>query len=371
MRFSLFYNFDVTPEQDVPTLYRDVEEQAIAADHLGFDAIWLAEHHFTVYGRLPAPLTYLAWVGAKTTRIGLGTAVIEAPYCQPLRLAEDTALLDVMSGGRARLGVGSGAARMKPEEFLKFGIPVEEKTVRTLETIEVLHQAFADQRFHHEGKFFQYDDVELNPRPVQRAEDLIWVAGSQSTVELAGERGYGLLVPRVGATAGHRDLIRRYREAANGRPSFVSMLRFVYVAETEREAQEQMRRTFERYAKYDCGVEWDGRTDSAEYVDLADRMHFVIGTPEQVSETLLAWRDDFGFDEIMCQLYAAGMRHEDSLRSLELLGTEVLPRLQTTKSARASSHGTDVPKTDPVVTSSRDNGVRATAPRVGAAVRKG
>lgn len=330
MRFSLFYNFDVTPEQDIPELYRDVEEQAVLADRLGFDAIWLAEHHFTVYGRLPAPLTYLAWIGARTSRIGLGTAVVEAPYYHPLRLAEDAALLDVLSGGRARLGVGSGAARMKPEEFLKFGIPVEEKTARTLEAIEVLDRAFSDRSLRFEGEFFRYDDVELNPRPVQPARDLIWVAGSQSTVELAGERGYGLLVPRVGATDGHREIVRRYREAANGRPSFVSMLRFVYVAETEREAQEQTRRTFGRYAKYDCGVDWDGRTDSDEYVDLAERMHFVIGTPDQVRDQLVAWQDEFGFDEIMCQLYAAGMDHADSLRSLELLGTEVMPRLQAT-----------------------------------------
>ncbi len=165
------------------------------------------------------------------------------------------------------------------------------------------------------------------------------MAGSQSTVELAGERGYGLLVPRVGATDGHREIVRRYREATNGRPSFVSMLRFVYVAETEREAKEQTHRTFARYAKYDCGVDWDGRTDSEEYVDLAERMHFVIGTPDQVHEQLVAWREEFGFDEIMCQLYAAGMDHADSMRSLELLGTEVMPRLQATgvRSAGAES----------------------------------
>jgi alkanesulfonate monooxygenase SsuD/methylene tetrahydromethanopterin reductase-like flavin-dependent oxidoreductase (luciferase family) len=328
MRFSLFYNFDVTPEKDVPELYRDVEEQAILADRLGFDAVWLAEHHFTVYGRLPSPLTYLTWIGAKTEQLGLGTAVIEAPYYHPLRLAEDAALLDVLSNGRVRLGVGSGA-RMKPEEFTKFGLPIEEKSARTLEIIDVIQQGLASPSIDYDGSWYRYHDVEINPKPRQKAHNLIWVAASQTTVEIAGERGYGLLIPRVGAADGHKALIRRYRDAANGRPSFVSMLRFVYVAETEQAAKEQTRRTFERYAKYDCGVDWDGRTDSEEYVDLADRMHFVIGTPEQVTETLLAWQDEYGFDEIMCQLYAAGMDHRDSMRSLELLGTEVLPQLLT------------------------------------------
>lgn len=326
MRFSLFYNFDVTPEKDVAELYRDVEEQAVLADRLGFDAVWLAEHHFTVYGRLPAPLTYLTWLGAKTEQIALGTAVVEAPYYHPLRLAEDAALLDVLTHGRVRLGVGSGA-RMKPEEFVKFGLPMEEKTARTLEVLAILHQGLADESIRYDGVFYRYDGVEIDPRPVQPAHRLIWVAASQSTVELAGERGYGLLVPRVGNGGAHRDLIRRYRAAANGRPSFVSLLRFVYVAESEREAKEQTRATFARYAKYDCGVNWDGRTDSAEYVDLAKRMHFVIGTPDRVREQLVAWQAEYGFDEIMCQLYAAGMRHEDSVRSLELLGREVMPAL--------------------------------------------
>ncbi len=326
MRFSLFYNFDVTPEKGVPELYQDVQEQAIAADRLGFDAIWLAEHHFTVYGRLPSPLTYLTWIGARTSQIGLGTAVIEAPYYHPLRLAEDAALLDVLSGGRVRLGIGSGA-KMKPEEFAKFGLPIEEKTARTLEIVEVVQQGLANPSIQFDGDWYRYHGVEINPRPVQKAHDLIWVAASQSTVEIAGERGYGLLIPRVGNGGAHRDLVKRYRAAANGRPSFVSMLRFVYVAETEQAAKEQTRRTFERYARYDCGVDWDGDTESHEYEDLSERMHFVIGTPDQVHDRLVQWQRDYGFDEIMCQLYAAGMEHTDSMRSLELLGAEVMPRL--------------------------------------------
>ena len=328
MRFSLFYNFDITPEKDVPELYRDVEAQAIVADRLGFDAVWLAEHHFTVYGRLPSPLTYLTWLGARTTRIGLGTAVVEAPYYHPLRLAEDAALLDVLSNGRVRLGVGSGA-RNKAQEFVKFGLPLEEKSARTLEVLDVLHQGLDRPSIRFDGSWYSYDDVEINPRPTQQARDLIWVAASQSTVEVAGERGHSLLIPRVGNAGTHQDLIRRYRAAANGRPSFVSMLRFVYVAETEEQAHAETHRTFQRYARYDCGVDWDGRTDSAEYADLSSRMHFVIGTPEQVTRRLLEWQRDYGFDEIMCQLYAAGMEHADSLRSLELLAAEVMPKLLT------------------------------------------
>jgi alkanesulfonate monooxygenase SsuD/methylene tetrahydromethanopterin reductase-like flavin-dependent oxidoreductase (luciferase family) len=88
-----------------------------------------------------------------------------------------------------------------------------------------------------------------------------------------------------------------------------------------------------RYASYDCGVAWDGRTDTQEYADLTRRLNVVIGTPDQIIEQLQEWQQEAPFEEIMCQVYAAGMRHEDSLRSIQLLGREVLPRLQEHGSA--------------------------------------
>jgi alkanesulfonate monooxygenase SsuD/methylene tetrahydromethanopterin reductase-like flavin-dependent oxidoreductase (luciferase family) len=334
MRFSLFYNCDIAPGKDVPELYREIEAQAIAADRLGFDAIWLAEHHFADYGRLPAPLTFLARLSAVTERLDLGTAIAQAPYYHPLRLAEEAALIDVLSGGRLRLGIGSGA-RNKTAEFAKFGIPIEEKGARTVEVLDILGQALGTGHVDFAGEYFRFAGVELNPRPRQAVERLLWVAASRSTPAYAAERGYGFLIPRVGPGALHKELIARYRAALGARPGFVTQLRFVYVAATEREAHEQTSRTFARYARYDCGVEWDGRTDTAEYAELAERMHFLIGTPEQVAERLVAWQREYGFDEIICQLHAAGMRHEDSLRALELLGREVLPRLQSGEPAGA------------------------------------
>jgi len=328
MRFSLFYNFDIVPGKDVHELYREIETQAVAADRLGFDAIHVAEHHFEVYGRLPAPLVFLSRLSGMTRQIALGTAIAQAPYYHPLRLAEDTALLDVLSGGRARLGIGSGA-RNKTAEFAKFGLPLDEKTDRTFETLDILGQALGGGIVNFDGQYYQFADVEINPRPIQRVENLIWVAASKATPEYAARHGYGLQIPRVGPGAVHKELISRYRAALGEVPGFVTQLRFVYVAETEARAHAETRATFARYAKYDCGVDWDGNTDSAEYADLSERMHFVIGTPETVAAQLAAWQEAYGFDEIMCQLYAAGMRHEDSLRSLELLGREVLPRLQS------------------------------------------
>jgi alkanesulfonate monooxygenase SsuD/methylene tetrahydromethanopterin reductase-like flavin-dependent oxidoreductase (luciferase family) len=281
---------------------------------------------------MPAPLLFLARLSGLTTRLGLGTAVVEAPHYHPLRLAEDAALVDLLSSGRLRLGVGSGA-RNKPIEFARFGIPIEEKSARTLEIVEILHRAFDTGYVDFQGHYYSYEQIEMNPRPIQPAQQLLWLAASDTTVEVAGEHGYRLQIPRVGSAERHVQLIQRYRAALGGKPGFVTQLRFVYAAETEREAKEQTRLTFARYAKYDCGVEWDGDTESAEYSDLARRMNMVIGTPDQVSEQLLNWQAQSGFDEIMCQVYAAGMRHADALRSIELLGRAVQPRLQSNRAS--------------------------------------
>ncbi|HEY4385171.1 MAG TPA: LLM class flavin-dependent oxidoreductase [Ktedonobacteraceae bacterium] len=328
VRFSLFYNFDILPGKSVVEMYREVEAQALLADTLGFDAIWLAEHHFALYGRMPDPLLFLSRIGALTKQIGLGTAVVEAPHYHPLRLAEDAALLDVLSHGRVRLGVGSGAAN-KPAEFARFGIPIEQKSARTFEITEILRQAFADGHVNFAGQYYQYEDVEISPRPIQAAAQLLWLAAGTGTPELAGKFGFRLLIPRIGPTSRHQQQAVRYREALAGKSGFVSALRFVYVAETEQEAQTQTRHTITRYAKYDCGLDWDGRTDTQEYFDLLRRLNAVIGTPDQVIAQLRAWQQEIAFEEIMCQTYAAGMSHEDSLRSIHLLGSEVLPHLQT------------------------------------------
>lgn len=324
MRFSLFYNFDVLPGTSVAELYGEIEAQAIAADALGFDTIWLAEHHFELYGRMPAPLLFLARLSAMTRRIGLGTAVVEAPLYNPLRLAEDSALVDLLSGGRLRLGIGSGA-RNKPAEFERFHVPLEQKTERMLEVVEILRQAFDTGRVDFVGASHQFAGIELNPRPRQRAADLLWLAAGEATPDLAGLAGYGLLVPRVGASERHLQSIERYRAALAGRSGRVALLRYVYAAATEQEAKEQTRIMFARYAKYDCGVDWDGRTEGVEYAGLIRSLNMVIGTPAQVIEQMRAWQRHFGCDEIMCQVYAAGIRHTDALRSIELLGREVFP----------------------------------------------
>jgi alkanesulfonate monooxygenase SsuD/methylene tetrahydromethanopterin reductase-like flavin-dependent oxidoreductase (luciferase family) len=332
MRFSLFYNGDMLPGKPLAELYQDIEQQAMLGDALNFDAIWLAEHHFDFYGRIPNPLQFLARLSGLTRTIRLGTAVVEAPHYHPLRLAEDSALLDVLSSGRLRLGIGSGA-RNKAEEFALLGTPIEQKNTRTQEMVEILHRAFDDDSVDFEGVHYSYKNVRIVPRPVQPARKLIWQAASNTTVQLAGRAGYALLLPRVGPASRHRQLIEEYQAALDGKEGFIASLRFVYLAETEREAQQEARQTIARYARYDLGIDWDGHIGTGEYRELLTRLNAVVGTPEQVIHQLRAWQQETPFDEIMCQVYAAGMTHEHALRALTLLAHEVFPVLLSASQA--------------------------------------
>jgi alkanesulfonate monooxygenase SsuD/methylene tetrahydromethanopterin reductase-like flavin-dependent oxidoreductase (luciferase family) len=327
MRFSLFYNCGDFPGKEMSKLYREIEEQAIVADRLGFDAIWLAEQHFEAHSSMPSPLLYLARISSFTRSIELGIAVIEAPYYHPLRLAEDIALLDILSRGRVRLGIGTGSINTW-QDFAHFDTSLDKKTARMLEMVAVLRQAFDEGCVDFLGNYYQYEGVELLPRPLQPAQQLIWIAANHATPEIAGIAGYNLLIPNRGTANATRQFLDRYRAYLNGKPGFVAQLYFVSVVSCEREAQEQMRRILARYIHSPDTFAWDGYSDSREYATLSRRLNLIIGTPSHVIEQLYARQQEYGINEIVCQIYNAGMQHEDALRSITLLGEEVLPHLQ-------------------------------------------
>lgn len=326
MKFSHFFNFDALPELSSEQLLDDVTQLSMLADRLGFDAIYVAEHHFTEYGRMPAPLPYLSYLAGLTERVDLGIAVIEAPYCHPLKLVEEAALVDRLSGGRLRLGLGSGAAN-KPLEFERFGIPIAEKGPRALEVAEIVRQGLTDNRVDFRGDFYAFENVEFSVRPVRPASELIWMAASAKSAAYAGRYAMPFMLPRpVPETKNHETLAVYRSVLPEGMHGYVTALRFIFVGESTREALEMARTTFRRYAKYDAGVDWDGRTSGTEYDALCQRLKFIAGTPDEVESQIRAWAADLGADEIMTQMYAAGTRREDAQRSMELVARDVMPR---------------------------------------------
>ena len=214
-------------------VYRESIELGVLAERLGFDTVWTCEHHFTDDGYLPAMMPAAAAIAARTRRVTIGTYVLLAPFQHPLKLAEDAAVVDVISNGRLRLGFGLG---YRPEEFEGFGIPRNERLGRTLETIEILKKAWTGERFSHEGKYFHLNDVRVLPAPASKPHpELLWGAGAPKAIRR------GAALDMSFACVGGRKEIGIYLDALKERgkdPSRYNIVnsRVVYISDTEPEA---------------------------------------------------------------------------------------------------------------------------------------
>jgi alkanesulfonate monooxygenase SsuD/methylene tetrahydromethanopterin reductase-like flavin-dependent oxidoreductase (luciferase family) len=174
----------------------DVYARALARvevmDRTAYDAVWLAEHHFSGYSVCPSVHVMGTHVAARTERLRIGTAVTLAAFYHPLRIAEEVALLDVLSDGRVNWGAGRG---FDPREFEIFGVAPEDSAARFREAVDVVLAAWSSERLTHEGEFFRFEDVEVLPKPRQRPHPPTWVAASsQGAVEWAASAGHSILM---------------------------------------------------------------------------------------------------------------------------------------------------------------------------------
>ena len=159
----------------IETVYERALQRIEIMDRTGYDAVWLAEHHFHSFSVCPSVHMMGVQVAARTRRLRIGTAVSLAAFYHPLRLAEEVALLDVLSGGRVNWGAGRGFDRT---EFGAFGVPPEESAPRFQEAVDVVLRAWTTDRLTYEGKYFRCDGIEVLPKPLQRPHPPVWLAAS-------------------------------------------------------------------------------------------------------------------------------------------------------------------------------------------------
>jgi alkanesulfonate monooxygenase SsuD/methylene tetrahydromethanopterin reductase-like flavin-dependent oxidoreductase (luciferase family) len=221
--------------------YGDFIAYVIEAERLGFRSIFLVEHHFTGVGQLSASLTLLAYLAARTRTIRLGTAVIVLPWHNPVLLAEQAATVDLLSGGRLDFGVGKG---YRAAEFAGFHIPMEEATERFDEAITAIRQAWTSPgRFSHHGKRWRFDDIVVEPQPLQTPHPPLWLAaGSPDSIRRAARDGYNLLLDQLGSVdltieraALFRDECRKIGRAYD--PSMIGATRALQIVRDEAERQ--------------------------------------------------------------------------------------------------------------------------------------
>ncbi|MGZ4188577.1 MAG: LLM class flavin-dependent oxidoreductase [Actinomycetota bacterium] len=210
MRFGLGqFTLQIPPwdDRDHAQLYADTLDLAARADAAGFDSFWLAEHHGSNDGYNPATLPFLSAVAARTTHIEVGTAVLLAPFHNPLRVAEDAAVIDNIAGGRLNLGLGLGWA---PEEYRMFGAEQKGRGARLSEFAQVLKRAWNEERFSFDGRFYSYDDISITPKPARAGGPPIWLGGSaEGALRRSARYGDGYFPPSTSGFGALPDLAER------------------------------------------------------------------------------------------------------------------------------------------------------------------
>lgn len=338
MEFGLFTVFDNYKEKlgrSHEDLLHQVLDQTVLADELGYDSVWFAEHHFSEYGILTTPPLLLATAAERTKNIRLGVSIVTLPFKNPIQVAEDYALLDVLSNGRVNLGMGSGYL---PHEFSGFGIDGKDKAHRFNDALAVIEKAWTGQKFSHEGPYYQYSDVKLKVLPKQKQVPLWIGALSDRGSKYVGKMGYNIMgVPYVASSsiAELKQIIDGYKaarhEAGHDTPRSVNipLALHTFVAKTREEA--------ERVAKEHVNLYLDTRQygRSAKFEDLEAREQLLIGTPEDVIKRMKKY-EEAGCTHMMMLMNFGGLPHKEVMKSITLVADEVMPAFHKNKQAIVS-----------------------------------
>ena len=328
MKVGILQFFSWSRRVPLEAVYARAFARIEVMDRTGYDCVWLAEHHFNTYSVCPSINVMAAHVAARTRTLRIGMAVSLAAFYQPLRLAEEVALIDVLSGGRVNWGAGRGFDRA---EFAAFGVPVDESSDRFRECVEIVLEAWRSERLHYEGRFWQFDGVEVLPKPLQTPHPPVWLAAtSLDSIRRAAEKGYDILqdphathADIAAKRAHYHDVLRAHGFPTAGR--VIPTARLLAVAETEAEAERVARTgaawTVASYANPSrrAGPRAPHHVTSGDPVERYLNDVVIHGTPERVVDKILELRETIDLDYLM----GAPLSH----RTFELFTERVLPKL--------------------------------------------
>jgi natural product biosynthesis luciferase-like monooxygenase protein len=314
-----------------------------SSEALGFDAVWANEHHFHAYGgHIPSPPVFLAALAQRTKRVRLGTSIISLALHNPIEIAEQMAMVDLMSDGRVEFGIGRGFVIHDHETF---NIPIEDAQTRTTEGLEVILQAWKGEPFTHHGRHFHYENLTVWPKPQQEPVP-VWVAcsGTPSSFEWTGSQGYKLLtVAYLKPLEKLGELTKLYRDAfaASGRDLAETDICTHYQVVLDEDRERARRRAKEALQRYSAllaesiklakNVNEALRHSSQEEVNiesLVDQGRMIAGTPDDCVASLQRAQDELGVTVVDCNFLFGGLTYEEADRTIRLFGTEVIPRMR-------------------------------------------
>ena len=348
MKFGLF-TLPSTPVggRSGEQMMREWAEEVEYAEELGFDSVWVTEHHFSRKGTspggysMPAIAAMATYVAARTKRVRIGTGVCILPWHHPIRLAEDFATVDILSDGRLEFGGGRGN---QPIEFEGLGVSMEKTQDRFDEELEIILKAWTEEFFTYKGQFYEYNDINVIPKPVQKPHPPLWQpAISAETMHKVAKRG---IQPMLGGLFADQKMTKEIvfdtwfnvvEEEGRKREDFNCLYQdWCYVADTRQQAKREAEDHLMWYVPK-AGTSWGPTRPNEQYrtyEGVRDRlMHMTwddvfenvsIGEPSELIEKI-KWLEDCGVDQFVALMGFGGIGHDKVMHSMDLFANKVMP----------------------------------------------
>ena len=341
MQFGAFFLAGAPGREDASSVFKRLVQLTQDAEELGFDSIWIAEHHFSTYGSIPNPLMMATRLAAETSKIRIGTAVLVLPFWHPLRVAEDIALADHLTGGRLEVGVGRG---YQPYEFRRFGLTQDDARERTDETLSILLAALRNDVMSYDGKYNEIGETTVLPRPLQQPHPPIWLgANTKESFEIGARLGLRAFTATSGrpldqaASESWANYLEAKSKHANVPPDFGVQVQ-ICTMPTDDEARAQMPHF--RYQNRQVVSLRGGRehvlagvTEATPYEGEPDLEEIfttrsLSGSPDTVAASLTRFRDACPMTLLNGTFSAGEMPLDVSRQSMRLFAEEVIPRFR-------------------------------------------
>jgi alkanesulfonate monooxygenase SsuD/methylene tetrahydromethanopterin reductase-like flavin-dependent oxidoreductase (luciferase family) len=347
MQFGLFFLMQRDPAWSEAAVYEAEVAQMLAAEAHGFDSVWIAEHHFSNYGVCPAPPVLAAHVAARTERLRVGMGVTLLPLHDPVLIAEQLAVLDLISGGRLDVGIGRGGTE---REYHAFGAAESESRARVEEGIDLIRRCWTGEPVSFNGRFRTLENIRVGPLPAQRPHPPLYIAAnSPNSNEFAARQGLPTLssffVPAAELQrrhAAYRDTALAAGQSTETVEDLMSRawgMRVVHVAADHATAVRTVEAPFMSYQRQlamrrneGVGARLPNSFDGSllrlrPFSDYLDEGLAAIGGPDEVVDSLGRYIEATGYRRILLLMALPGLPAADALRSMELFATRVMPQL--------------------------------------------
>jgi natural product biosynthesis luciferase-like monooxygenase protein len=327
--------------------YKDFFDEVVSAEELGFEAVWIGEHHFDRY-ICPSPQVVAAAIARSTKKMRIGTAVALLPHHDPVRLAEDYAMVDLLSGGRLDFGVGRGFIKTIYDGFNQ---SMADSRERFIEALEIIERAWSQETFSYEGRFRTVRDVRLLPRPLQKPMPPIYMAAAASPESFvaAGEKGHSLLLALFALPLSVlKENVQLYRETLS-KAGYAPQQREIaagyhsFVDETPEQARRKWEPHYMRYLRFVAtllpppeeieGTQYESFKRFGEHLKRVtfEQMYpdrVLCGTPAQCVDRIGLLQEELGITHFHVYMDLGGLDHREVMRSLERFATKVIPHFR-------------------------------------------